>query len=83
MFLPQQPFSNVQLELLKLFADDVPEEDLIAIKRMLASYRLRKATEAADAQWDAQQWTAEDMHRLLHQHERTPYRRARDETDQP
>ncbi len=83
MSLPQQPFSNVQLELLKLFADDVSEEDLIVIKRMLAGYRLRKATAAADAMWDDQQWTATDMERLLHQHERTPYRRGRDETHQP
>ena len=82
MSFSQQPFSNVQLELLKLFADDVPEADLIEIKRMLAAYRLRKATEVADAQWDTNNWTDDDMQRLLHQHDRTPYRGARDQGEQ-
>ena len=69
----KQPFSNVQLELLKLFADDVPEEDLIAIKRLLATYRLRRATEAANKVWDEAGWTAEDAQAMLRRHERTPY----------
>ena len=75
----QQPFSNVQLELLKLFSEDVPESDLIEIKRILAAYRLSKAREAADQQWEEKGWTVEDMERLLHQHTRTPYTSWQDE----
>lgn len=67
------PLSNIQQELLKLFADDLPEADLMEIKKLLVEWRFKKLKEAANKVWDEKGWTAEDMERLLHTHERTPY----------
>ena len=45
-------FSNVQQELLKLFARNVPDEDLLSIRQLLGDYFLQKAIKGADAIWD-------------------------------
>ena len=47
-----QPFTNLQLELLKLFARKLPEKDLLEIRRLLAQYFMDKATDLADKVWD-------------------------------
>jgi hypothetical protein len=67
----QQPFSNLQLELLKLYADNIPEKDLKAIQRLIARYFADQATKEADKIWDEKGYTAE---KLLSGHERTPYK---------
>jgi len=67
-----QPFNNVQLELLKLFADNVPEEDLLAIKELISRYFFEKAKNEADQIWEAK---GMDSHDLLKKHRRTPYRK--------
>jgi len=67
-----QPFNNVQLELLKLFADNVPEEDLLAIKELISRYFFEKAKNEADQIWEAK---GMDSHKLLKKHRRTPYRK--------
>ncbi len=67
-----QPFNNAQLELLKLFADNVPDEDLLAIKALISRYFLEKAKDEADQIWDAK---GLDSHKLLKEHRRTPYRK--------
>ena len=40
--------SNLQLELLKLFSPNVPEQDLKNIKNYLSSYFAQKAIKEAD-----------------------------------
>ncbi len=40
--------SNLQVELLKLCANDISEENLLEIKFLLAAYFAQKATEAMD-----------------------------------
>jgi hypothetical protein len=37
------PFTNLQLELLRVYAMNLPDEDLLAIRRMIAKYLLEKA----------------------------------------
>lgn len=69
----QTPLSNLQLELLKLFAQNVAEEDLIAIRQLIARYFAEKAMDAADKLWDEKGWTEEDVERLLNTRMRTPY----------
>ena len=69
----QMPLSNVQVELLRFFADNVPEEDLLEIKKVLVAWRFQKLREAADIAWDEKGYTAEDMERLLHANLRKPY----------
>lgn len=66
----KQPFSNMQLELLKLYASDVSDEDLLAIKDLLAKYFLAKAKDAADKAWDERELSEE---KLMKVHHRTPY----------
>lgn len=67
-----QPFANLQLELLKLYARKVPEQDLLEIKTLLAQYFMHKATDLADKVWDEKGLTEEA---ILGQHQRTPYRK--------
>jgi len=59
--------SNMQLEFLKLYADNVSEEDLKNIQRMIARYFAQKAIQQADEIWEAKGYTAE---RILADHQR-------------
>jgi len=45
------PLSNIQMELLKLYAAGVPDEYLPAIKEMIARFLLEKAREEAGKVW--------------------------------
>lgn len=66
----QQPFSNLQLELLKLYSSDVSESDLKQIKLFLARYFAEKAMDEADRIWQEKNYTAE---KILKTHRRTSY----------
>lgn len=72
----QSPLSNLQLELLKMFAHQVPDEDLIAVRKMLVQYFAQKAIAQADAVWEEKGWTTGDTERLTKEHHRTPYIRV-------
>ena len=67
------PLSNHQRELLKLFAKNVSEEDLIAIRQLIARYFAEKAMDLADQVWEEKGWTEEDAIRLANTKMRTPY----------
>ncbi|MBO0932585.1 hypothetical protein [Fibrella aquatilis] len=62
--------SNIQVELLKLYANDLPTEQLHEIKLMLARYFAQKATEAMDKQWDERGFTEQDMVNWTNEHNR-------------
>ena len=66
----KQPFSNIQLELLKLYSKDISESDLIQIKLLLAHYFAEKAMYEADQIWEEKNYTAK---KILETHRRTPY----------
>lgn len=68
----KSPLNPAQLEILKLFSRDLPEEDLLAIKRLIVKYLAEKATKMADQIWKDKGWTDEDMDRLSKTHMRTP-----------
>lgn len=57
-----QSLSNIQLELLKLYATDIPDEDLMNIKRLMVQYFAEKITQQIDMLWEENNWTAETMH---------------------
>ena len=44
----QSPLTNLQTELLKVFATQLPDEDLLEIKRMIAKFMLDKARKRAE-----------------------------------
>jgi hypothetical protein len=62
--------SNVQLELLKLYANNISEQSLIEIRQVLAEYFAQKATEAMDTEWEQRGLTPEDMIQWTNEHKR-------------
>ncbi len=70
-----QPFNEMQLEIIKLFARDMSPEDMKAIKRLIVRYFAGKAIQSANQVWDDNGWNQVDEMRLLNLHERTPYLR--------
>jgi hypothetical protein len=61
----KQPLSNVQLELLKVFAHHVSDNDLLDLRQVLAEFFSQKAVAAADVAWDKNGWSETDVQRLL------------------
>ena len=53
--------SNVQQELLKLFARNVSDADLLAVRQLLSQYFMQRAIEGADAIWDERGYSEELM----------------------
>lgn len=60
-----QPFTNVQLELLKTFTYNVDDQDLQELRQLLAHFFANRAVTAADKAWDKNGWTDADVDRLL------------------
>ena len=68
--IAQKSLSNMQLELLKLYANDLPDRQLHDIKLLLAQYFAQKATEAMDIQWEERGLTEQDMVNWTNEHTR-------------
>lgn len=62
--------SNLQAELLKLYANNLSDEQLFEIKIMLGNYFAQKATEAMEEIWEAQDLTQQDMTNWTNEHNR-------------
>ena len=58
---PAKKLSNLQLELLKLYASNVPEEDLLAIKGFLAKFFSERLMDEADKVWEDKGYSNELM----------------------
>lgn len=70
----QEPSLNdQQLEILRLFSRGLDEEDMREIKKLIAGYLAEKVSRLADEAWENNNWSDEDMKRLLETHVRTPY----------
>ena len=61
----EQPLTNVQLELLKAFAHDLSEKELLKLRELLATFFAQKAVDAANRTWDEKGWDNNDVDRLL------------------
>ena len=61
----KQPFTNVQLELLKVFSRNVSDEDLLELKDILANFFAEKLVKRANKVWDEEGWTDEDVDQIL------------------
>ncbi|MBO0934343.1 hypothetical protein [Fibrella aquatilis] len=70
----QHPLSNLQLELLKTFSRNVPDEDLLAIRKMLTQYFAQKAAAVADEVWESEGFSKETVTAWRKAHLRTPYK---------
>ncbi|MEY4540570.1 MAG: hypothetical protein RLZZ306_2327 [Bacteroidota bacterium] len=62
--------SNVQIELLKLYSNNISDKYLFDIKLMMANYFAQKATEAMDVVWDEKGLTEQDMVNWTNEHNR-------------
>ncbi len=67
---PHQPLSNLQLELLKLYALNIPERQLYDIKLLIGNYFAKQATKAMDDFWDKNVLTDLDMEQWANEHDR-------------
>ncbi len=66
----KQPFTNLQLELLKLYSLNLSDEELLKVRDMLAQLFADRATAHADRAWDEK---GLDAKVLLNKHRRTAY----------
>jgi hypothetical protein len=66
----QQPtkLSNLQLELLKLYAYPISDEELKDIKKMLADYFAKKLDEEVDKVWKEKGYTQETIQQWKKEH---------------
>jgi hypothetical protein len=69
--LATQKLSNLQLELLQLFAYELPEEQLQDIKKLLAQYLADNLSQEMDKVWTEQNWSNELMDKWSNEHWRT------------
>ncbi|MGB3130037.1 MAG: hypothetical protein WBB26_00070 [Saprospiraceae bacterium] len=61
----KQNFTNVQKELLKLYAREVSEEELLEIRQLLANYFAKTAIVNADKVWDKNEYDEDWVNRML------------------
>ena len=61
----KQPFTNVRLELLKTFSHNLPENDLLDLKKILATFFADKLINQADKVWNDEKWNDEKVDSLL------------------
>ena len=66
--------SNLQLELLRLYGNDVSDETLREVKSVLAKYFADKATEEMDKVWEEKNLTEQDMINWTNEHNRAENR---------
>ena len=59
--------SNVQQEILKLYATELLETELYDLKMQLARFYAQKAIQAADKIWDDKRYSAADMDKWLNE----------------
>ena len=62
---PSNRLTNLQQELLRLFAQQVSEADLVNIRTLIGRYFAQRLTTLADKSWQEQGWTAQTMHEWL------------------
>lgn len=70
-----QPLNQIQLEILQLLSREMSVDDMLAIKRLIVRYFAQQAINNANQVWDENGWSKSDEERLLHIHERTPYKK--------
>lgn len=71
--IPSGRFNKVQLELLKMFEADIPEEDWEAIRDYAKKYFASKLTKEMDKLFEENGWGEEKIEEWSKAHFRTPY----------
>lgn len=65
MAIINKPLTNLQLELLQLYSLNLPEGELLEIRRLIARYFADKASDEMDRLWDQENWSDETMDEWL------------------
>jgi hypothetical protein len=60
--------TNVQIELLKLFQYNLPDNQLAEIKNMLAKYFAKTASAEMEKLWEANEWNNDTMQAWANEH---------------
>lgn len=63
--------SNMQIELLKLYSTNIPDEQLREIKLLLSHYFADKASDGIDKLWDENNWNNDTMKQWTNEHNRS------------
>lgn len=63
--------TNLQLELLKLFKYELPENQIQEIKTLLSKYFADKASDEMDKLWEENNWSDKTMEEWKNEHLRT------------
>ncbi len=65
--------TNLQLELLKLFKYELPDNQIQEIKILLSKYFADKASDEMDKLWEENNWSNKTMEDWKNEHLRTKY----------
>lgn len=57
----QPSLTNLQVELLQLFSLNLPDNELLEIKRLLAKHFADKASDEMDRLWEENNWSDDTM----------------------
>lgn len=76
---PKGRFNKVQLQLLKMFAADIPEKDWEVIKDFAQQYFAARLTEEMDKLFEEKGWGEEKIEEWSKAHLRTPYNKCENE----
>ena len=69
-----QKLTNLQIELIQLFSYQIPDNQIVEIKDLLAKYFADVAIREMDKLWMENQWTNETMETWTNEHLRTTYK---------
>lgn len=65
--------TNLQLELIKLFKYELPDNQIREIKTLLSKYFAEKASDEMDRLWEENNWSNKTMDDWSNEHLRTKY----------
>lgn len=65
MLVQDGPLTNLQLEILKVYSVELPEEQLLEVRDILARYFADKASDEMDRLWEEKNWSNDTMRQWL------------------
>ncbi len=71
----REPLTNLQLEILKTFSHQLSDEDLQALRKLIADFFAKRAIAEANKVWDEEKWDEGKAEELLNTKLRTPYKK--------
>jgi hypothetical protein len=74
--IPSGKFTQAQLEILRMFSKDLPENVWVEIKDLLSKYFMENAVKEMDKLFERNKWGDEKIKEWASSHMRTPYDKA-------